>query len=441
MATPTYTPLATVTASGGSGTQLVMSSIPQTYTDLVLVCSINYDSTSSNVLLRYNGDSGSNYSTTILSGNGSSPTSQRYSNSSSGWLTDYYGGTANEPFTKIIHIQNYSNTTTYKTAISRSSSASREAEASVGLWRSTAAINSITAITGANFNAGSTFTLYGIANAAIGAPKATGGIITYDNTYYYHTFGASGTFTPQQSLTADILVVAGGGSGGRRHGGGGGAGGLCYQTGRSLTATGYTVTIGAGGAAATAGGNGTTGNNSVFDTITSLGGGAGIQTGTKSAANGGSGGGSADYGTSATVGGTATQGSSGGATGYGNNGGAGKDNGSNSLVTGGGGGSGTVGQTAPTTTQPGNGGSGLNTWSSWASATGTGVSGYYAGGGGGASFNQGNGGVGGSGGGGAGGTAPTSGIVNTGSGGGGEGPDNVNSGAGGSGIVIVRYAK
>ena len=158
----TYEPIATVTASGGSSTQLVMSSIPDTYTDLVLICSINYDSTSSNILLRYNGDSGSNYSTTILSGNGSSATSAGYSNSSSGWLTDYYGGTANEYFTKIINIMNYSNNTTYKTAIARSSSASREAEAGVGLWRSTSKITSITLISGANFNAGSTFTLYGI---------------------------------------------------------------------------------------------------------------------------------------------------------------------------------------------------------------------------------------------------------------------------------------
>jgi hypothetical protein len=158
----TYEPIATVTASGGSSSQLVMSSIPSTYTDLVLVCSINYDSTSSNILLRYNGDSGSNYSTTLIAGNGSSATSTRYSNSSSGWLTDYYGGTANEPFTKIIQIMNYANMTTYKTALGRSSSASREAEAGVGLWRSTSAITSITLISGANFNSGSTFTLYGI---------------------------------------------------------------------------------------------------------------------------------------------------------------------------------------------------------------------------------------------------------------------------------------
>ncbi len=60
------------------------------------------------------------------------------------------------------------------------------------------------------------------------------------------------------------------------------AGGLSYQSARSLSATGYTVTIGAGGTGSTGyttangtGGNGTAGSNSVFDTTTSNGGGLG----------------------------------------------------------------------------------------------------------------------------------------------------------------------
>jgi hypothetical protein len=428
MATPTYEPITTVTASGGSGTQLVMSSIPQTYTDLVLVCSINYDNTSSNILLRYNGDSGSNYSTTLMAGNGSSTASARYSNSSSGWLTDYYGGTASELFTKIIHIQNYANTTTYKTAIGRSSSASRESEIGIGLWRSTAAITSITLISGANFNAGSTFTLYGIANAAIGAPKATGGIITYDSTYYYHTFGASGTFTPQQSLTADILVVAGGGSGGNIYGGGGGAGGLLAFASQSLSATGYTVTVGAGGAGYDGNGYGANGGDSQFGALTLVkGGGGGGGNAGGNGANGGSGGGSSGGNAPGTPG-SAT-------SGQGFAGGSGNSNGSGFGGGGGGGGAAEAGNTDAIY----EGGDGVSTYSSWAAVTGTGDNGYYAGGGGGWRQYVTNVSAGGLGGGGGAGTAAK---VNTGGGGAANNPvTGTQVVSGGSGIVIIRYLK
>ena len=158
----TYEPIQTTTLTGNQ-TSVVLSLIPATYTDLVLICSVNYNSTGSNILMGYNGDAGSNYSSTIIAGNGTSAVSARFSNSSTGWILDYYAGTANEYFTKVISINNYSNTTTFKTGLCRSSSASKEAVATVGLWRNTAAINQITlSAGGANFQSGSTFTLYGI---------------------------------------------------------------------------------------------------------------------------------------------------------------------------------------------------------------------------------------------------------------------------------------
>jgi hypothetical protein len=66
------------------------------------------------------------------------------------------------------NIQNYANTTTYKTALNRSNAASQGVEALVTLWRSTAAINSITISTdngGSIIDTGSTFSLYGIKSA------------------------------------------------------------------------------------------------------------------------------------------------------------------------------------------------------------------------------------------------------------------------------------
>jgi hypothetical protein len=68
----------------------------------------------------------------------------------------------------IIQIQNYANTTTYKTALVRINATDFRTYASVVLWRkSPEAINrvNIKMEASGNFATGSTFTLYGIAAA------------------------------------------------------------------------------------------------------------------------------------------------------------------------------------------------------------------------------------------------------------------------------------
>jgi hypothetical protein len=58
---------------------------------------------------------------------------------------------------------NYSNATTNKTVLSKASNASNNVDAIVALWRSTAAITSITILgNGQNYGIGSSFSLYGI---------------------------------------------------------------------------------------------------------------------------------------------------------------------------------------------------------------------------------------------------------------------------------------
>jgi hypothetical protein len=59
---------------------------------------------------------------------------------------------------------NYSNSTTHKTVFARSGSAYTGTNANVGLWRNTAAVTSATVAnsSAANFDIGSTFSLYGI---------------------------------------------------------------------------------------------------------------------------------------------------------------------------------------------------------------------------------------------------------------------------------------
>lgn len=156
----TYEPIATTTL-GSDSASITFSSITGTYTDLILIDNARTATGGgdSELQLQFNSDTGSNYSTTYLYGDGSSAASSRASNQSSIWISR-----ANETAgLGITHIQNYSNSTTYKTVLSRGNSTSY-VFAWVGLWRSTNAITSmvIKRSGGLNLKAGSTFTLYGI---------------------------------------------------------------------------------------------------------------------------------------------------------------------------------------------------------------------------------------------------------------------------------------
>jgi hypothetical protein len=161
----TYTPIATTTL-GSAAASYTFSSIPSTYTDLIIIANFNTATGNQSTNITVNGDTGTNYSWTYLLGNGTAASSSRGStdnrifNGSSATATS--GNTTNS----IIQFQNYSNTTTYKTTLSRSNAADYFTQATVGLWRNTAAITSIT-LTSPSYNyiAGSTFTLYGIAAA------------------------------------------------------------------------------------------------------------------------------------------------------------------------------------------------------------------------------------------------------------------------------------
>jgi len=165
----TYTPLATNKLTANS-TTVTFSSIPQTYTDLVLVMQPAADVGDENVGIRFNGDTGANYSYTRLGANNTagSVSSNRVSNFTRINTTEAAGTSPNLGNLIIIaNIMNYANATTYKTAINRSGQVGgtyNGAEIFAGLWRNTAAINSITVMQGGTrtFLSGSTFTLYGI---------------------------------------------------------------------------------------------------------------------------------------------------------------------------------------------------------------------------------------------------------------------------------------
>lgn len=157
----TYDPIASQTLTSAAA-NVTFSSIPSTYTDLVLVWNgANTSGSAQDLLIRFNSDTATNYSTYQLYGNGSTATTARYSNGT--FISGNYPLATTLISNGIINVGNYSSTSIYKTTIARAGSASSFVFESVGLWRSTSAINAILLYSSSgNISIGSTFTLYGI---------------------------------------------------------------------------------------------------------------------------------------------------------------------------------------------------------------------------------------------------------------------------------------
>ena len=223
------------------------------------------------------------------------------------------------------------------------------------------------------------------------------------------TVDLSKAVSSTNSYQIDYLIVAGGGAGGFDVGGGGGAGGCLSDSCSVFTNATYSVVVGAGGATSTSGQTQNPSQNSSFGGFAiAIGGGAGgnwnASGGDQNGLAGGSGGGA----------GGDTQVSFGGSASAGNQGNAGGPAPSSSTSQTGGGGGGAGGRGAISSTGSFvSGGVGL-TWYDGVTyaAGGKGCNDTYAG------------------------SLP--GAANTGNGGDGQGTSA--STAGGSGIVIVRYA-
>ena len=157
----TYTPIATTTLGSGA-TSVTFTSISGTYTDLVLIVNASLASGAASVLMRYNSDSGTNYSGTRIYGNGTTAASDRTTSSNQNDI-GYFNTSM---CTSLVSIQNYANSTTYKTCLVRANTTDY-VFGQVQMWRNTAAVTSIniTNSSAVNFNTGSTFTLYGVKSA------------------------------------------------------------------------------------------------------------------------------------------------------------------------------------------------------------------------------------------------------------------------------------
>ena len=290
------------------------------------------------------------------------------------------------------------------------------------------------------------------------AAVATGGTVTDieqdGKKFRVHTFTSSGTFEVTRGGNVDVLVVGGGGAGGvgrdsssAHGGGGGGAGGLVFEQAKTLSTEAYNIVVGNGGIFSerynSPAASENDGEDSIFDDITAIGGGAGATRTDGLGREGGSGGGATCC---EEIGASALQPNS-PSGGFGNKGGD-SSTGASNVVEAGGGGAGEPGGDALALGGSYDGGDGLYFGEFFTNNFLQ--DGFFAGGGGpGCSANLEIEPPGGIGGGGNGGqfanprTEGHSGTPNTGGGGGG-GPSNTSggnfpSGAGGSGIVIVRY--
>jgi hypothetical protein len=167
MAGSTYTPIATTTLASAV-TSYTFTSIPATYTDLVLIFNGTTSATDA-ISLQFNSDTATNYSSTSMAFAATAGISQRQStvaNINISGLQQSMNSTG--PGMSIVNIMNYANTTMYKSVLAKytvwQTTTNGGGGYNTATWRSTTAITSIKCQTssGNNFAIGSTFTLYGI---------------------------------------------------------------------------------------------------------------------------------------------------------------------------------------------------------------------------------------------------------------------------------------
>lgn len=161
----TYEPIQTTTVESAT-TIIEFTSIAASWTDLRIVL-VAQDGGGNAIGLRFNSDTGSNYSRTTLNGNGSTASSGRSTSTS---LIGIGTSSPTDPIWGLYTVDVFSyGGSTYKTvlaAYSEDKNGSGDVGRVVGLWRSTSAVTSIILRNAGNFSVGSTATLYGIKASA-----------------------------------------------------------------------------------------------------------------------------------------------------------------------------------------------------------------------------------------------------------------------------------
>lgn len=158
----TYEPITTTTL-GTASASITLSSIPGTYTDLrVVLGNLRFASSGQGCAIRFNGDTGTNYSYMYNFGDSSGTSISYQASQSTPYITGWPIDSNNSGYC-IVDIFNYAGSTN-KTYLSDSGYGAGFAAKAMGMWRNSAAITSITLLPTASINiaVGTTVTIYGI---------------------------------------------------------------------------------------------------------------------------------------------------------------------------------------------------------------------------------------------------------------------------------------
>lgn len=164
----TYT-LIDKTTLGSSQSSITFSSIPNTWTDLLVLCSIRGSVDGDGIYIRFNGSS-SGYASKMLTGSGSSVSSQTPGQTDKGAVGYTTTVTSNTFGNLSIYVPNYlsSNYKSYSFDGIQEANQSSPVYGQIGcsLWSNTAEITSLTVLTDVGtLQANSSFYLYGIKNS------------------------------------------------------------------------------------------------------------------------------------------------------------------------------------------------------------------------------------------------------------------------------------
>ena len=166
MGTPTYTALANITL-GSSASSVTFSSIPATFRDLVLICVTANGGSGANNGIRFNSDTGSNYTRLFMGVNGVGAFSSGNTTSTGFQYDNFAFSTPNLGRNNhILNIMDYSATDKHKTILARANREGDTLDALTGRWANTSAVTTLNVyvIGGGDFLTGSSFALYGIAS-------------------------------------------------------------------------------------------------------------------------------------------------------------------------------------------------------------------------------------------------------------------------------------
>jgi hypothetical protein len=153
----------TIVGSGGSAT-ITFSSIPSTYQHLQIRAIGKTSASAQEILFQFNSDTGSNYNSHQMYGDGASAVANAKGTSTNGWVTYWENTQFGSVVFDILDYSNANKNTTTRSLGGHDLNGSGYVLFRSGLWINTAAITSITLFPSASqsFAQYSSFALYGI---------------------------------------------------------------------------------------------------------------------------------------------------------------------------------------------------------------------------------------------------------------------------------------